>query len=96
MYVELCFATSLVPGILDEFQVASTTAKDVATLKVDILEGTKRAVVMKEDDLLSKKDLQAHREDVPVALAIEIRTWLVKVCFKLCLARILATDDIEV
>ena len=63
-YVELCFTTDMAPIVLNEDQYNGLDAVDVATMRVYISENTKRAVVVKEDDLLSKKDFQIHWEKV--------------------------------
>ena len=41
----------------------------------------KRAVVVKEDDLLTKADIQANPVRVPQALYKELKTWFDNKCF---------------
>ncbi len=56
-------------------------------MRVYISANTKRAVVVKEDDLLNKKELQAHSKEVASATSAELKTWLSNKCFKKCLLK---------
>ena len=57
--------------VLNEDQHNRFDEGDVATMRVYITADTKRAVVVKEDDLLSKKDFAAHVSEVTTALISE-------------------------
>ena len=59
-YIELCFADHMGPTIMDEKQREEATAEDIATLRIYVTEANKRAVVVKEDDLLAKQEMQTH------------------------------------
>ena len=82
-YVELCFTTDMAKVVLDEDQYnAMIQSKDqIPTVRVYISKLAKRAVVVKEDDLLSKKDLLAHASQVSSATYTEIETWIKNKCF---------------
>lgn len=55
----------------------------VATLRVYLADSVKRAVVVKEDDILTKKELLEHSK-VSAATVTELKTWLTNNCFKMC------------
>ena len=86
-YVELCFTMDMAPIVLDEDQYRNMYNYEVATMRVYISQNTKRAVVVKEDDLLSKRELQVHARDVASATITELKTWLDNRCFKKCLLK---------
>ncbi len=81
-YVEMCFTTDMAPVILDEAQIANLKPGEIATLRVYISANTKRAVVVKEDDLLSKKEIEQNHKAVAEAITHEIKIWLDNGCFK--------------
>ena len=81
-YVELCFTSDMAPIILDEDQYRGIKPDELATMRVYITQNTKRAVVVKEDDLLSKQELLTHAKDVSVATIAELNIWINNVCFK--------------
>ena len=82
-YVELCFTQDMAPIILDEVQLNNMRPGEIATMRVYISANTKRAVVVKEDDLLTKKDIEKHYKEVATAITQEIKIWLDNNCFKL-------------
>ena len=69
--------------ILDEPQHYSMLPDEIATLRVYLSEKAKRAVVVKEDDLLTKRDLQDHAHEVSKATLAELKIWISNNCFKL-------------
>ena len=77
----------MAPIVLNEDQHNRFDEGDVATMRVYITADTKRAVVVKEDDLLSKKDFAANISEVTTATISEIWMWLDKSCFKMCLLK---------
>ena len=50
-----------------------------------MLKSSKRAVVIKEDDILTKKELEARSVEVANATMTELTTWLNNNCFEKCL-----------
>eukprot|EP00959_Pyramimonas_sp_CCMP1952_P204108 4268685-Pyramimonas_sp.AAC.1 len=48
----------------------------VATMRVYVSSAAKRAVVVKEDDLLTKSDIAAHPKEVSEALYTELKIWV--------------------
>eukprot|EP00959_Pyramimonas_sp_CCMP1952_P101410 2121387-Pyramimonas_sp.AAC.1 len=48
----------------------------VATMRVYVSSAAKRAMVVKEDDLLTKADIAAHPKEVSEALYTELKIWL--------------------
>merc|ERR1712086_862475 len=86
-YVELCFTKDMSSIILDEYQFNHMEADDVATMRVYVTADAKRAVVVKEDDLLSKKDFATHGSEITTATIAELRIWLENSCFKQCLLK---------
>eukprot|EP00959_Pyramimonas_sp_CCMP1952_P378363 7926072-Pyramimonas_sp.AAC.1 len=67
-YVELCFTTEMSKAVLSEQQRMLLGADRVPTMRVYVAAAAKRAVVVKEDDLLAKADVQANPEELPKAL----------------------------
>ena len=49
---------------------------DLATLRVYVTAAAKRAVVVKEEDLLTKLDMASRATEVAVATATELKTWI--------------------
>ncbi len=86
-YAELCFTNEMAPVVLGEDQYQQLQADEVVTMRVYLSANTKRAVVVKEDDLLNKKELQAHSKEVASATSAELKTWLNNKCFKTCLLK---------
>ena len=83
-YVELCFTSDMSPIVLSEAQHTSMTPGDIATMRVYISANIKRAVVVKEDDLLTKKELAHHEAAVAAATIDELKIWIDNDCFKVC------------
>ena len=81
-YIELCFAEHMGPAIMDEKQRYTTQSGDIATLRVYVTEANKRAVVVKEDDILTKLEIQKHAHEVSLALKEELGIWIMNSCFK--------------
>ena len=81
-YVELCFTDDMAPVVLGEHQ--HLQEGEVATMRVYISADQKRTVVVKEDDLLSKKELEQNAKEVADATISEIKTWIGYKCFKKC------------
>ena len=52
-------------------------------MRVYVSATAKRAVVVKEDDLLTKADIQANPVKVSKALYTELKTWFDNKCFKM-------------
>jgi len=86
-YIELCFTTDMAPIVLNEEQYAGLQDGDMATMRVYISANVKRAVVVKEDDLLSKSEMWTHAGDVSKATVTELKTWIANTCFKKCLLK---------
>eukprot|EP00959_Pyramimonas_sp_CCMP1952_P296047 6192677-Pyramimonas_sp.AAC.1 len=61
-YVELCFAAEMSKAVLSEQQHNIRDADRVTTMRVYGTAAAKRAVVVKEDDLLANADVQANPE----------------------------------
>ena len=61
-YVELCFTSDMSPIVLSEAQLASMTPGDIATMRVYISANVKRSVVVKEDDLLTKRSSHTTKQ----------------------------------
>eukprot|EP00959_Pyramimonas_sp_CCMP1952_P203762 4261271-Pyramimonas_sp.AAC.1 len=62
-YVELCFTPEMSKAVLDHTQLAQLETDMVATMRVYASSAAKRAVVVKEDDLLTKADIAAHPKE---------------------------------
>ncbi len=86
-YVEVCFTSAMAPVILDEHQLSTLKPDEVATMRIYISANAKRAVVIKEDDLLTKKELLAHSKAVADATIEEIKIRLNNYCFRKCLLK---------
>ena len=82
--IELCFTTEMSNIILDESQYDAMRPDDVATLRVYISAQSKRSVVVKEDDILSKREILDNAEAVSQATLAELQTWLKNDCFVMC------------
>ena len=79
-YVELCFTSDMAKVILSEHQ--SLHHGEVATLRVYLSDAVKRTVVVKDDDILTKLELQTHQREVSEATLAELKIWLTNNCFK--------------
>ena len=79
-YVELCFTEDMTPVILAEDQTPPTK-NEIATMRVYVSANTKRAVVVKEDDLLSKNEILQHSKEVADATSTELKIWIENKCF---------------
>ena len=66
----------MAPVVLNEDQHQWFQSDDVATMRVYLSANTKRAVVVKEDDLLNKKELLAHSTEVANATSTGIIQWV--------------------
>eukprot|EP00959_Pyramimonas_sp_CCMP1952_P047671 995168-Pyramimonas_sp.AAC.1 len=75
-YVELCFTPELSKVVLVQTQLAQLDAGMVATMRVCVSSAAQCAVVVKEDDLLTKADIAAHPREVSEALYTELKIWL--------------------
>ena len=80
-YIELCSPQEMSKMLLDERQRESMTSTGLATMRVYVSAASKRAVVAKEDDLLTKKDIADNPRKVADALCTEFKTWPGKNCF---------------
>eukprot|EP00959_Pyramimonas_sp_CCMP1952_P357401 7484088-Pyramimonas_sp.AAC.1 len=67
-YVELCFTTDMSKVVLSEQQRMLFDADRATTMRVCVTAAAERAVVVKEDDLLTKADIQANPETISKAL----------------------------
>ena len=84
-YVELCFTDDMSNIILAEHQRLHTG--DIATLRVYVTQAAKRAVVVKDDDILTRQELKDHAAEVSKATVAEIKIWLQNNCFRKCLLK---------
>ena len=80
-YVELLFTQNVAKTVLTEQQHRLLTDDRVTTMRVYVTAAAKRAVVVKEDDLLTKADIQANPVKVSQALYKELKTWFDNKCF---------------
>eukprot|EP00959_Pyramimonas_sp_CCMP1952_P298239 6238080-Pyramimonas_sp.AAC.1 len=69
--------------MLDQTQLAQLETDVVATMRAYVSSAAKRAVVVKEDDLLAKADIAAHPKEVSEALHTELKIWLDNRCFEM-------------
>ena len=82
---ELCFTVA--PVILNEQQLedfrshGNQDGRNIATMRAYISKKAKRAVVIKEDDLLTRKEVEHHQAEVADATHKEISKWLDHKCF---------------
>ena len=78
----------MVAVILNEQQLeafssyATECCGNVATMRIYVSEQAKRAVVIKEDDLLTRKVIEQHTGEVADATHKEISKWLDHKCFE--------------
>jgi len=86
-YIEICVDQDMAMMILEEEQWNGMTENDIATIRVYVSANAKKAVVVKEDDLLTKKDFTDNVAKVAEATVAELSTWLQNNCFKLCLLK---------
>ena len=75
-YIELCFTTGTAKVALSEQQHRLLDDKRVATMRVYVSAVSKRAVVVEEDDLLAKAEMQANPVQVSKALSTELKRGL--------------------
>ena len=80
-YAEICFTPEMSPVILDENDYGKLKDDEVATMRVYISAEAKRSVVVKEDDLLTRKEILHHAVKVSEATKAEIKTWIDNSCF---------------
>ena len=86
-YAELCFTREMAPIVLNEEQHCGMNPDDVATMRIYISQNSKRAVVVKEDDILSKHELVTNAKEVAAATVNELNIWNTNKCFKKCLLK---------
>ena len=86
-FVELCFTAEMAPIILNEEQHLAMESNQIATLRVYVSQNIKRAVVVKEDNILNKKELEQNAAAVAEATVDELTTWLNNKCFEKCLRK---------
>ena len=80
-YAEICFTSEMSPVILEEKDYGKLKDDEVATMRVYISAEAKRTVVVKEDDLLTRKELIHHAPKVTEATKAEIKIWIENKCF---------------
>ena len=73
-YIELEVSDEMAPAILEECQYLEEG--EIATIRVYISDKVKRTVVVKEDDLLTPKEIKDNGKQVAKATLTEITTWL--------------------
>eukprot|EP00959_Pyramimonas_sp_CCMP1952_P062532 1307626-Pyramimonas_sp.AAC.1 len=81
--VELCFTPGMSNIMLDQTQFAQLEPNMVATMRLYVSSAAKRAVVVKEDGLLTKADIAAHPKEVSEALCTEFKIWLDNRCLEM-------------
>jgi len=86
-YVEICADSDMAMMILEEEQWNAMQKDDIATIRVYVSANAKKAVVVKEDDLLTKADFTNNVARVAAATVAELETWLKHGCFKICLLK---------
>eukprot|EP00959_Pyramimonas_sp_CCMP1952_P015225 322371-Pyramimonas_sp.AAC.1 len=69
--------------VLSEYPHVILDTDQVATMQVYATAAAKRAVVVKEDDLLTQADIQANPETVSKVLYTELRTRFDNKCFNM-------------
>eukprot|EP00959_Pyramimonas_sp_CCMP1952_P303545 6352173-Pyramimonas_sp.AAC.1 len=69
--------------VLSEQQHMLLDADRVTTMRVYVTAAAKRAVVVKEDDLLAKSDVQANPEKILKALFTELKTRFDNKCYQM-------------
>ena len=79
-YSELCFDEHVSKAILDEGVLLQPG--EIATLRVYHSVAAKKAVVIKDDDILTKKELAFHAAEVAKATLQELQIWLDNDCFR--------------
>eukprot|EP00959_Pyramimonas_sp_CCMP1952_P273244 5711411-Pyramimonas_sp.AAC.1 len=70
-------------AVLSEERRRILDADRVTTVRVYVAAAAKRAVVVKEGDLLAKADVQEKPEKVPKALYIDLKAWFDNKCFEM-------------
>ena len=68
--------------ILDEPQYDEMDTDRIPSLRVYVTAAAKRAVVVKEDDLLTKKDIADNPIQVAQAMTAELKIWTDNHCFE--------------
>ena len=84
-YVDLRFPNEMASIILDEKAYNSMEDNDIATLSVYVAHSIERVVIIKEDDILTKKELEARSVEAAKATMTELTTWLSNNCFENCM-----------
>ena len=70
-HVELCFTEEMANAILRRHQEVSPGTR--ATLRVYLSNTAKRAVVVKDDDLLTQKEMHDYHKEVAAATLTELK-----------------------
>ena len=52
-----------------------------------VTDAAKRAVVVKDDDLMTRKEILENQAGVAEATLAELKTWISNTCFKMCLIK---------
>ena len=72
-YAELCFTTDMSKVVLSEQQHHMLHDEHIATMRVYVSAASKRAVIVKEDDLLTKAEIQMTPQKISKALYTELK-----------------------
>ena len=81
-YIPVIIEDDLAPAFLPEGE--KVTPGHHAEYRVYIVsKAIKRTVVVKDDDLLSRKEIQAHTREIADATKEELRIWLTNDCFEI-------------
>ena len=81
----MCFDEHMSKAILDEGVILQPG--EIATLRVYHSAAAKKAVVIKDDDILTKKELAFHAAEVAKATLQELQIWLDNDCFRKALLK---------
>jgi len=71
-YAELCFTADMYIVMLSEQQHQLLSNECIATMRVYVTAASKRAAIVKEDDLLTKAEIQMNPVKISKALYTEI------------------------
>eukprot|EP00959_Pyramimonas_sp_CCMP1952_P459526 9478381-Pyramimonas_sp.AAC.1 len=82
-YVEVCCTAEMSTVVLSGQQHRILDTSRVTTMRVYVTAAAKRAVAVKEDDLLAMGDAQANPEEVSRAIYTELTTWFDKKPFNM-------------
>ena len=82
-YMDLWFPQEIGKNILDEGRFEAMASNELATARIYVSAASKRAVVVKEDNLLTKKGIADYPKDVADALYSELKIWLGNNCFNI-------------